>query len=259
VFGDPANRTRSPRGRIAVVWALIVTYATAVSAYVIPSSTVRRTLTPVARHLVVPFFSQRWNLFAPVPPSANAATFMLVRYRMRGVVETSRLVDLSSAVRRVAVSSRWLPPRMVAPLTSFNVAFEKQAYSDAKEAIRRGLDLSAPVPPWFAGDIARHRVRDIAAYGRLLSSAAPAAVPAGATIIAVRGLVVRTDVRSFAERHRPPVEARPQLVDPDAPPRLLQPGVVADIAKHGSSVVLEFDSGWLRFDADATPLGIALR
>ena len=112
---------------------------------------------------------------------------------------------------------------------------------------------------WFAREIAKRRARDLSAYARLLSAAAPAGAPAGAEITAVRGLVVRTDVRSFAQRNLRPVEAHPRLVDPDAPPRLLEPGVVAAVRSHGTSAVLVLDSGWLAYDADAAPLGIALR
>jgi hypothetical protein len=229
-------RTKSMRA--TVVWTVIAVYAFAIGVHVMPDSTLRRDLVHPADAIALPLFAQRWNLFAPAPPTANLATYMLVRYEQGGVLRTSRLIDLSSEVRNATTSRRWAPPRIVRVVTKYNVAFEQHMKDDVREAVRRHVEVNAPLPTWLAGEIARRRARDLAEYGRVLSAAAPAGAPAGAAIVSVRGLVISTPLTSFAQRDQKHGEPAVALADPNAPAPLLErPGPVV------------FDSGWLHYDA----------
>jgi hypothetical protein len=69
-------------------------------------------------------------------------------------------------------------------------------------------------------------------------------VPARAAIVTVRGLVVRTPLVPFAQRHSKQRAATIALADSDAPARLVQAGAIG-----GRGTVLVFDSGWLPYDA----------
>ena len=229
--------------RAAVVWAVIAVYAFAVGVHVMPNTAIRRAFARPANAVAVPLFAQRWNLFAPAPPTANLSTLMLVRYTLHGVVHTSQLVDLSAKVRRASTWRPWAPPRLVRVVSKYNVAFEEQAWADEREAFRHNIRLNAKLPAWFAGEVARRRARNLTEYGRVLSAAAPAGAPAGAAIMSVRGLVVRTPLVPFAQRHSKPQTATIALADPDAPARLVQPGVVG-----GRGTMVVFDSGWLSYD-----------
>jgi hypothetical protein len=235
---------RGVRMRATVVWAVIGVYAFAVGVHVMPNSAIRRALVRPADAIAVPLLAQRWNLFAPVPATANLSTYMLVHYKQDGVLHTSRLIDLSTLVRHAATSRRWAPTRLTRVLTKYNVAFEAQARADEREAVERHIDLRVNPPAWFADEVARRRARYLIEYGRVLSAAAPAGVPAGAAIVSVRGLVIRTPVVPFSRRHEKQAAPKIALADPDAPARLLQPNVI-----NGAGTMVVFDSGWMGYDA----------
>src|SRR3954469_35777 len=59
-------------------------------------------------------FQQRWNLFAPAPPSATLDLYLIVRYD-DGHVGIPR--DLSGAVRREQTAHRFDAPRLVRVVT----------------------------------------------------------------------------------------------------------------------------------------------
>ncbi len=200
---------------------------------------------------------QRWNLFAPSPPSANLATFVVVRYRDASGVRTSQPDDLSTAVRRVSVSSRWTPPKLVRVVTKLNVAFERQVYADARAAVDSQVDTTRALPPTLVRQIERRRAQSLAAYRRLLSASARGIVPAQAQIVSVRGLVVRTPVNPFDARDHEPVRSMPRLLDPDAPPALISPDVLADVRGQPTKpAVLILDSGWMPYERHVEPLEV---
>ena len=203
---------------------------------------------------------QRWNLFAPDPPSANLATFLVVRYRDASGIRISEPADLSSAARRASRSSPWAPPKLVRVVTKLNVAFEAHAYADARSARAGRVDTSRELPDTFVREVERRRARSVAVDRRLLSAAAPRVVPATAEVLGVRGLVVRTAVNPFSHRHVAPVVARPKLIDPEALPALLSRDVLMDVSgQQKAPSALIFDSGWLPYERDVESLAVPIR
>src|SRR4051812_7925432 len=93
----PLTRTREVRTAVAIV----AVFATIATAHVLGG-------TPAGP------FTQRWNLFAPAPPSAVLDTYLVVRYD-DGTV--SQPFDLSEAVRDEQVAHRFAPPSLVRPVT----------------------------------------------------------------------------------------------------------------------------------------------
>ena len=114
-------------------------------------------------------FEQRWNLFAPDPPSANLSTHLWMDTGDR----TIGPIDLSKAVKDDARSHRFNASKLVRVVTKLNVALEE--------------DPRREVVEW---------------YRRMLSGAAWAFDG----VISVRGVLVATPVRSFDDRHRQPRE-----------------------------------------------------
>ena len=204
------------------------------------------------------YFGQRWNLFVR-PPSANLATYVVVRYRDRDGTHVTKPADLSSAVRDASRRTRWAPPRLARVVTKLNVALERQAYDDARLAGAEHIDPSSP-PGSFVARVTARRERTVEVYRRLLSSVAAGIVPAGATVVDVRGLVVRTTVNRFDRRDEPPVRAIPAIGDPDAPARLVSADVLRHVRSGGRPLAaLVFDSGWLAHERDVEPFRVAPR
>jgi hypothetical protein len=112
---------------------------------------------------------QRWNLFAPDPPSANLHTFLLVR-SVDGSV--SAPIALSAAVRENARSQRLFAPKLVRVVTKLNVALEEH------------VDHPSP--------------KLLEEYRRMLSGAA-LGLP-GPRIASVRGVLERTPVGDSESR-----------------------------------------------------------
>lgn len=133
---------------------------------------------------------QRWNLFAPDPPSANLTTLLLVRSRNGRGPDEVRSIDLSAAVRDNSRSQRLHAPKLVRVVTKLNVALEDVV--EDGEAVRDHPEL-------------------LESYRRMLSAAAVDA--AGSRVVSVRGLVVRGAVRPFHHRSVRSIDPEELLYD----------------------------------------------
>ncbi len=110
-------------------------------------------------------FAQRWNLFAPAPPSAVLDLYLIVRYD-DGTVAAP--YNLSDAVRREQVAHRFAPPQLVRVVTKVAQSIEHEGASPSERA----------------------RLR------RVLS----ATVNRDAHVTSVRAVLLRTAVRAFTDR-----------------------------------------------------------
>lgn len=232
--------------------SLIVTYALFVLALVVPTFIQRND--PVVRSP----FAQRWNLFAPNPPSANLYTFLIVRYWDGSGTRTTEPADLSTAVRENSREQWWASPKLVRVVTRINVAFERYAYNAARTLIARGA-APGSLPHGLVRTIERQRSQQLDAYRRLLSAAAPLTVPEDARIVAVRGILLRSPVISFEGRGRRHVTPNPIIRDADEPVALVSQDVVYDVrSRRAPRPMLIFDSGWMPFAADVERMRLRL-
>ena len=245
ITGAEAQR-RGPRlypdvpKRAYVGLAIVIAYAVLVAVQAMPSWL--GDPDPVTRGP----FAQRWNLFAPDPPSANMNTFVIARYRTASTLRITDPVDVSSAVRANSRSQRLAPPKLVRVVTKLNVALEAHAYSQARAVVA-------------GDDVPRRPDKQLAAYRRLLSSAARSVVPAGAEIVSVRGVLVRTPVSPFERRDAEAAQARVRIADPDVAPPPISPDVIRDVRDDlPPRSMLIFDSGWMPFSSDVEDMKVAL-
>lgn len=246
-------RRRNPRATAAL--AAIALYVTATVVQLVPGSP----WNAVAGddHIGRSFFGQRWNLFAR-PPNANLSTHVIVRYRDRTGVHVTPALDLSGAARRASRAAPLAPPRLARVVTKLNVALEAAAYEDGRAALDAGVRRGRPHPVSLAQRIAARRAPTLEIYRRLLSSVAVRAVPDGATVLEVRGVLVRTGVADLEE---PPGPApRVSVDDPGAPVAVVSPDVLRELSGDGARrVSFVFDSGWLRYERDVTTFEVTLR
>lgn len=260
-LGSPGDHgpQRLPRRtliQLTVAFVVVVTYFVAVFGSVIPTSPLRDALRPMSRRIIVPFFIQRWTLFAPSPPSANLYTFVAVRYSVARRTKTIGPFDVSTAVRERSRSQPWAPPRPAHALTKINVELERWMSAAVRDALAAGIDTARP-PDAFRRNVTARGRQTLAAYRRFLSAAAREVVPSGAELESVRGILVRTPLVPFDGR----TPERSVLIPPELAKRqaFLSPDLVRRIAAGTRSrPVLLFDSDWMPAVKDIAPLGVAL-
>lgn len=172
-----------------LVAALVAVYLFAMLVEVAPDSLAAKRLRVVTSAFMHPYFSQKWNLFAPDVPTTNFRDLLYIRYALpSGAVEESPAVDLSATLDGLARSNRWSPPRVRRALTSLEIlAANLDDYRrtlDAAHAARR-----TPLPATLTRDL-DNRTRNLShQYGLFLSSLASAEAPKGAAVTGVRAIV----------------------------------------------------------------------
>src|SRR4029079_13626265 len=115
---------------------------------------------------------------------------------------------------------------LVRVVTKLAQGFERSAYRQA-----RGIDKRTPPD-------------DVERFRRVLS----ALIDEDAHVVSVRGIVIRTAVRSFERRDEKPTRAALRISDPDAPPARVSHDRLDATHGRGGPVALIFDSGWMRYD-----------
>jgi hypothetical protein len=216
LIGVEGTASRGPLIRRRVGMTIVAIFATIVSADVAAGMVGHRGVT----EKIAGPFAQRWNLFAPVPPSANLDLYVVTRDASGHV---SRPVDVSKLMRRAQVSHRFDAPRLSRVFTKLAQSLESGAYRRAR----------TNAPPSRA---------ELDGVRRALSAVT------SNHVASLRGIVIRTTVRTFAQRGETPARAVLRLSRSDRPPAVVSRDVIDDMHGRGRSVALVFDSGWLRYD-----------
>jgi hypothetical protein len=180
------------------VLALVGVYMVSTTFTTLPRSALSDDLSPLSGHVMRPYFTQRWNLFAPDAPVANYCTRIQVRYRQRagGPVLTSPVLNLTDQAVRAAHGG----PLAKGEMKDLAVAFMESVYPYRAQLAALGPQERTPAAFRSASGRDNEGLATFFdSFQRYLSSAADREFP-GAQIVAVRGQVGGDPVTPFPQR-----------------------------------------------------------
>lgn len=193
-----AGRSR----RVLLLWlpvlALVGVYLVSTTFTTLPRSALSDDLSPLTGRVMRPYFTQRWNLFAPDAPVANYGTRLQVRYRPHadGPVLTSPVLNLSDQ----AVHAAHGAPLAKGEMKDMAVAFMESAYPYRSQLAALGPRQRTPAAfRRSAGRDYEGLATFLDSFQRYLSSAADHEFP-GAQVVGVRGEVGGDPVTPFPQR-----------------------------------------------------------
>lgn len=208
-------------GATAVLAVAMVVFIGALVVQNLPPTPARQVLLPLAKHVIDPWFSQTWTLFAPTPPIVNEEILLEARYRPAAHLADPPAVNVSALFQTIAEQRRWAPSRLYRVTMGLAVEVNRVAngtfYGRGARPATGGSALASQeseAQDYFApsslGTVAPLTPVQADQYGefitvqlqRLLSATAHGVVAHARQLASIRAVVTSTPIAPYTQRNR---------------------------------------------------------